>query len=152
MFRKCINDFDERQLLQRGNVFKHGIILFFLLVAANAFLKEEGVTWAEGMWENLLIIWAVLGLCLGEFAVKEIFPIGGGMTVIYLVEGLCGLFLSAMCLTEVITGREAMLIGPHTLSRTGAQMISGGIMVLLLLVFLGKKVYNHRKGDTEDEA
>lgn len=34
---RCRNDLDERQLLQRGDVFQHGIILFFVLLLANAF-------------------------------------------------------------------------------------------------------------------
>lgn len=146
----CRNELDERQLLQRGDVFQHGILLFFALVMANAFLKEEGVIWADGMWENLLIIWAVIALCLGEYAVKEIYPIGGGMTVIYVIEGLCGAFLLVMGIAEGIMG-DALVMG-HTLTRTGAQVIQGALMVLLLLVFCGKKVYNHRKGAKEDEA
>lgn len=150
MFRRCKNDLDERQLLQRGNVFQHGILLFFALVLANGFLKEEGIIWAEGMWENLLIVWAVITLCLGEFAVKEIFSIGGGMGVIYIMEGICGAFLLAMGIAEGVMG-DAVVIG-HTLTRTGAQIIQGALMVLLLLVFCGKKVYNHRKGELDDEA
>ena len=71
---KCNSQLDERQLLQRGNVFQHGLILFFALLLTNAFLKEEEIVWAAGMWENILIVWAVIALCLGEFAVREIYP------------------------------------------------------------------------------
>lgn len=149
MFRKCRSDLDERQLLQRGNVFQHGLILFFALVMVNALLKEEGITWAEGMWENMLILWAVIGLCLGEFAVKEIYPIGGGMNVIYILEGLCGAFLLAMGIAEGVMG-DALVTG-HALTRTGAQIIQGAVMVALLLVFCGKKLYNRKRRD-EDEA
>lgn len=149
---KCRNDLDERQLLQRGNVFQHGIILFFVLLMVDAFLKECDIVWAEGMWENLIIIWIVVALCLGEYAVLDIYPAGGGMNVIYCVEGICGAFLLVMGIMEVATGQEALLIGPHTLSRTGGQIIEGTLMVILLLVFLGKKVYNRRKGAQEDEA
>ncbi len=148
----CRNELDERQLLQRGDVFQHGILLFFALLLGNAFLKEEGIVWAEGMWENLLIIWAVIALCLGEYAIKEIYPIGGGMTVIYVVEGACGAFLFVMGVVEVSMGWEPLALEGGALSRTGAQIIQGFLMVLLLLVFCGKKVYNHRKGAQEDEA
>ncbi|NBK78947.1 hypothetical protein D5272_10215 [bacterium D16-76] len=150
-FFGCRNDLDERQLLQRGDVFQHGIILFFVLLLVNAFLKEGGITWAEGMWENLLIIWAVIALCLGEYAIKEIYPIGGGMTVIYVMEGLCGAFLLVVGIVEAAMG-EPFFTGPHTLGRTGCQIIEGALMVLLLLVFCGKKVYNHRKESQDDET
>ena len=45
---RCRNNLDERQLLQRGNVFQHTLILLVVLLIANAFLKEEGIVWAEG--------------------------------------------------------------------------------------------------------
>lgn len=152
MFRRYKNDLDERQLLQRGNVFQHGIGLFFVLVLINAFFKEEGIVWAEGMWENLLIIWAVITLCLGEFAIKEIYPMGGGMNVIYILEGVFGAFLFIMGIMEAANGLEPLFVEEHVLSRTGAQIIQGFLMIVLLLVFCGKKVYNRRKEALEDEA
>lgn len=151
MIRRCKNDLDERQLLQRGDVYKHGIILFFVLLLVNAFLKEQGITWAEGMWENILIIWAVIALCLGEFAIKDIYPMGGGMAVMYIVEGVCGAFLLVMGLIEVAMGWESPLIDAYTLSRTSCQMIEGACMAAVLLVFCGKKLYNRKRRD-EDEA
>lgn len=152
MFKRCKNDLDERQLLQRGDVFQHGLVLFFILVMANAFLKQEGIIWAEGMWENLLIIWAVIALCLGEFAVKEIYAMGGGMNVLYILEGVCGAFLFLVGVAEAATGAEPIFAEPHVLSRTGAQVIQGFLMMGLLLVFCGKKVYNHRKEALDEEA
>ncbi|NBI17666.1 hypothetical protein D1841_08765 [Neglecta sp. X4] len=149
---RCRNDLDERQLLQRGDVFQHGIILFFVLLLANAFLKEGGIVWAEGMWENLLIIWSVITLCMCEYAVKEIYPMGGGMTVIYVLEGACGAFLFIMGVVEVSMGWEPLALEGGALSRTGAQIVQGFLMVLLLLVFCGKKVYNHRKETQDNET
>ncbi len=149
---RCRNDLDERQLLQRGDVFQHGIILFFVLLLANAFLKEGGIVWAEGMWENLLIIWSVITLCMCEYAVKEIYPMGGGMTVIYVLEGACGAFLFIMGVVEVSMGWEPLALEGGALSRTGAQIVQGFLMVLPLLVFCGKKVYNHRKETQDNET
>ena len=149
---RCRNELDERQLLQRGDVFQHGIILFFVLLLANAFLKEEGVVWAEGMWENLLIIWSVITLCMCEYAVKEIYPRGGGMAVIYGTDGLAGAFLLVIGIVEAAMGRDPFFVGPHTLSRIGCQIIEGALMVLPLLVFCGKKVYNYRKETQDNET
>ncbi len=149
---RCRNDLDERQLLQRGDVFQHGIILFFVLLLANAFLKEGGIVWAEGMWENLLIIWSVITLCMCEYAVKEIYPMGGGMAVIYGMDGLAGAFLLVIGIVEAAMSRDPFFAGPHTLSRIGGQIIEGALMVLPLLVFCGKKVYNHRKETQDNET
>mgnify|MGYP001025018780 FL=1 len=147
---KCNSQLDERQLLQRGNVFQHGLILFFALLLTNAFLKEEEIVWAAGMWENILIVWAVIALCLGEFAVREIYPMGGGMNVIYIVEGIAGVFLAAVSLFELLAGREPFAVD-RTLTESGARLLQGAMMVLLLLVFVGKKVSDRGRRD-EDEA
>ena len=147
---KCNSQLDERQLLQRGNVFQHGLILFFVLLLTNAFLKEEEIVWAAGMGDNNLNGWSVIALCMGDFAVREIYPMGGGMNVIYIVEGIAGVFLAAVSLFELLAGREPFAVD-HTLTESGARLLQGAMMVLLLLVFVGKKVSDRGRRD-EDEA
>ena len=41
------NDFDERQLKIRGAVYLHTLIVMALLILANAFLRMNGVIWAD---------------------------------------------------------------------------------------------------------
>ena len=63
--KKCLlgNDgLDERQLLLRGNVYKHSLIVLMALLLTDGFLKGEGIVWAEGMWGNILILWAGMGV------------------------------------------------------------------------------------------
>ena len=52
----CEQDMDERQQLLRGNMFQHMVALLFVLLMVNGLAKSAGISWAEGMWENILII------------------------------------------------------------------------------------------------
>ena len=56
-------ELDERQLWQRGNVFKHAFVFLLGALAAEGACKAFGITWAEGPWEAVLLIWASVALC-----------------------------------------------------------------------------------------
>lgn len=133
---------DERQLLQRGNVFQHTMLLLFILLMADGFLREEGVVLAEGMWQNILILWVSFTLCFCEFIIREINPMGKTMSVFYTFLGIAGAFLAGLSLFYVLTSRKPFAVGA-TLTHCGAAIFEGGMMVLIFLVFLGKKCYNH---------
>ncbi len=150
MIRNCKN-LDERQLLQRGNVFQHTMLLLFILLLAEGFLREEGVILAEGMCSNLLILWVSFTLCFCEFIIREISPLGSAMSVFYTFLGIAGAFMSGRSLFCVLTGDELFAVG-ITLTHCGTFILEGGMMLLIFLVFLGKKCYNHvqeKKGDED---
>lgn len=133
---------DERQLLQRGNVFQHTMVLLFVLLLADGFLREEGVILAEGMWQNILILWVSFTLCFCEFIIREINPMGKTMSAFYTFLGIAGAFLAGFSLFCVLTSREPFAVDA-TLTHCGAAIFEGGMMLLIFLVFLGKKCYNH---------
>ncbi len=145
--RRNFKNLDERQLLQRGNVFQHSMILLFILLMLDAFLKEDGLflekglVWAEGMWENILIVWAALALCFSEFIILEIAPLGKSMGVFYTVMGCVGAFIAIACACRIASGHVPFAVG-HTLTSMGSEVIQGCFMVFIFLVFLGKKLYN----------
>ncbi len=155
--RRNFKNLDERQLLQRGNVFQHSMILLFILLMLDAFLKEDGLflekglVWAEGMWENILIVWAALALCFSEFIILEIAPLGKSMGIFYTVMGCVGAFIAIVCACRIAAGHVPFVVG-HTLTSMGSEVIQGCFMVLIFLVFLGKKLYNFwaaKRGDEE---
>lgn len=143
MLRKSKN-LDERQLWMRGNVFQHVMILLFVLLMIDGFLKEEGFILAEGMWSNMLLLWISFTLCFCEFILREINPMGNTMSVFYTFLGICGAFLLGGGLLAIFTRREPFAVG-ITLTHCGAAVFEGGMMIFIFLVFLGKKCYNHWK-------
>lgn len=143
MWRKCKN-LDERQLWIRGNVFQHTLILLFVLLMIDGFLKEEGFILAQGMWGNMLLLWIAFTLCFCEFIIREINPMGQGMSIFYITLGAAGAFMLVSSLLAIFTRREPFAVG-ITLTRCGAAIFAGGMMIFIFLVFLGKKCYNHWK-------
>lgn len=67
---------DERQLWQRGNVFKHAFVFLIVALALEALCKSFGITWAQGPWEAILLIWGSVALCWWEFILRDIYPMG----------------------------------------------------------------------------
>lgn len=141
MFRKGRN-LDERQLLERGNVFQHVCILLFVLLLANGFLRENGITWATGMYEEMLILWAGLSLAFIEFIIREITPMGNAMKAFYVIMGISGALLAGMALAHHFYRGEA-LVAHKALTVLGGSMVEGCMMFLILLAFLCKSIYNH---------
>lgn len=143
MWRKYKN-LDERQLWMRGNVFQHVMILLFVLLMIDGFLREEGIALAQGMWGNILILWVALTLCFCEFILREITPMGKAMPTFYTFLGIGGAVLAGGSLFFILTGRKPFAVD-MTLTTCGAAVFEGGMMVFIFLVFLGKKCYNHWK-------
>ena len=89
-------ELDERQLWQRGNVFKHAFVFLLGALAAEGACKAFGITWAEGPWEAVLLIWASVALCWWEFILRDISPMGRSQKTFFFAMGLCGLCIVVM--------------------------------------------------------
>ena len=102
-------ELDERQLWQRGNVFKHAFVFLIAALALEALCKAFGVTWAQGPWEAILIIWASVALCWWEFILRDINPMGRSQKTFFFAMGLCGLCMVVMELASLAAGRGPLL-------------------------------------------
>lgn len=149
--KKCVfgNDgLDERQLLLRGNVYKHSLIVFMALLLIDGFLKEEGIVWAQGMWGNLLIFWAGAGLAMAEFILRGILPRSPRQNSLYIGLGLCGLVLAVLGSIHVFVEHEPLTEG-GALNSLGAGLIQAAVMLAVCLLFIGKLVYDRRRKDED---
>ncbi len=142
MKRKCLFgefELDERQLLLRGDVYKHMLILVLALLLCNGFLKEEGIVWAQGMWENILIFWAGATLGIGEMILRDITPRGSRQNILYIFFGICGGVLLILGSIHIFAEGQALLEN-GALTSLGAGLISGLCMAAVFLLFLGKRL------------
>ncbi len=143
--KKCFmgdDGLDERQLLLRGNVYKHSLILMMALLLIDGFLRDEGMVWAQGMWGNILIFWAGMGLALVEFILRDILPRSRRQNSLYIFLGLCGLVLAVLIGTSIFIENGA-------LNTRGAGLIQAAVMLGVCLLFIGKRVYDGRRRDEE---
>ena len=102
-------ELDERQLWQRGNVFKHAFGFLLAALALEALCKALGVTWAQGPWEAILLIWGSVALCWWEFILRDISPMGRSQKTFFFAMGLCGLCMVVMELASLAAGRGPLL-------------------------------------------
>jgi len=139
----CSFDLDERQLLLRGNVYQHSLALVLALLLINGFLKDCGITWAQGMWENILIFWAGAGLGMAEFILRDINPRNRRMDILYITMGICSVVLLVLGAINVFAERRS-LMEDGMLNHLGAGLIQAVVMLGLGVLFLGKRVYDKR--------
>lgn len=139
---------DERQLLLRGNVYKHSLIVFMALLLIDGFLKEEGIVWAQGMWGNLLIFWAGTGVAMVEFILRDILPRSPRQNFLYIALGLCGLVLAVLGSIRIFAEHEPLTEG-GALNTLGAGLIQAAVMLAVCLLFIGKQIYDRRRKDED---
>lgn len=143
-------ELDERQLWQRGNVFKHAFVFLIAALALEALCKALGVTWAQGPWEAILLIWGSVALCWWEFILRDINPMGRSQKTFFFAMGLCGLCMVVMELASLAAGRGPLL-EEGTLTSGGAITLTGCLMASILAVYLAKSFREkHRPAEDED--
>ena len=143
-------ELDERQLWQRGNVFKHAFVFLIAALALEALCKAFGVAWAQGPWEAILIIWASVALCWWEFILRDISPMGRSQKTFFFAMGLCGLCMVVMELASLAAGCGPLL-EEGMLTSAGAITLTGCLMASILAVYLAKSFREkHRPAGDED--
>lgn len=143
-------ELDERQLWQRGNVFKHAFVFLIAALALEALCKALGVTWAQGPWEAILLIWGSVALCWWEFILRDINPMGRSQKTFFFAMGLCGLCMVVMELASLAAGRGPLL-EEGMLTSAGAITLTGCLMASILAVYLAKSFREkHRPAEDED--
>ena len=143
-------ELDERQLWQRGNVFKHAFVFLIAALALEALCKAFDVAWAQGPWEAILIIWASVALCWWEFILRDINPMGRSQKTFFFAMGLCGLCMVVMELASLAAGRGPLL-EEGMLTSAGAITLTGCLMASILAVYLAKSFREkHRPAGDED--
>lgn len=143
-------ELDERQLWQRGNVFKHAFVFLLAALAAEGACKSFGVTWAEGPWEAIMIIWASVALCWWEFILRDINPMGRSQKTFFFAIGLCGLCMVGMELASLAAGRGPLL-EEGMLTSGGAITLIGCLMASVLAVYLVKTFRDKRRPAGDEE-
>lgn len=122
---------DERQLWQRGNVFKHAFVFLIVALALEALCKSFGITWAQGPWEAILLIWGSVALCWWEFILRDIYPMGRSQKGFFFAMGLCGVCIVVMELASLAAGRGPLL-EEGALTSAGATTLIGCLMASIL--------------------
>lgn len=141
---------DERQLLIRGNIFKHGFLVLVSLIFCNALLGiYGGFEWATGKWPELTILLFAITVCCVEFILYDIYPLTEKRQryLIYFM-GAFGVVSIGACLYEMLAQNIPALV-EGTLTPNALGIVYGGMFLSICLTYIGKAVYNKK---VEQEA
>ena len=112
-------------------MFKHAFVFLLAALALEALCKAFGITWAEGPWEAILLIWGSVALCWWEFILRDINPMGRSQKTFFFAMGLCGLCMVVMELVSLAAGRDPLL-EEAMLTSAGATTLTGCLMASIL--------------------
>ena len=120
-------DFDERQMQIRGQVFFHGFILALVLLLINAVLQSNGVVWASGFHQNVILMVLISTVAALEAIIRGVY-FGNGKTrwTILGTFGLLSIFLWVLNIQHIIQGSSVF---------EDRALTSNGFSVALAIMF-----------------
>ena len=123
------NQFDERQLQIRGNIFKHGFLAAIAALLINAFLQGEGIVWARPFDQNILIIVLILTVFSAESHIHGVFFGKSKQRVMVItLLGSCALILTVISGIHFVGGARFAVDGG--LTSEGVFMVHGMLFLL----------------------
>lgn len=147
--KKILNkDFDERQLKIRGAVYLHTLIVMALLILVNAFLRMNGVIWADELYQALLLIMLPVTVGSIELICKDAY-IGvrrsyGAMIMVLGLSGIVGFFPP---LISILSGRDRFAAN-GSITSVGLRMMVSFCCLSISAMFAARYVYErHHQED-----
>lgn len=149
-FKMKPNNFDERQLYERGKGFQYGFIAALVMILLNSFAEDSNFI-INTYSRFILCIWIPTTVCLVYFIIKDAYEgikenSGNIAMGIFLVTGL---ILLAVVTVRLITG-SAELLTDGIFGDWIGQIAYSVCMILISAVYFIKQHLDNKK-DTEDE-
>lgn len=140
------NQFDERQLKIRGDIYKRGFTYVIVLLLINAFLEDEGIQWADGLASNILIALLPITLCTNEMIVRDVYFTKRRQ---YLIMGMFILPLLSHLSVGISNLRNGAsfldeLTQDGVLTRDGMSLVFDALFTAVVITFAIKKAAERR--------
>ena len=141
---------DERQILERGKVFEHGVIAAVVLLVGNAALHSSGTVWASGFAQSIIIMFAIVTVVSVEMVVRDVY-FGFNQfnkLPVTIIFALIALMLSIFSIKHIVTGDVLFENGALT---SNGESIPTAIMALIIAVCMTSTyVKNRRKSEDKE--
>ncbi len=135
---------DERQLMIRGNIFKHGLFLLTALLLSNSLLYNLGFEWVAGKWAELTLILLTVVFCSIEFIYFDIYPLTRNIQKIGIfLLGLFGSLSVVSCLYEITTQKTGFVMDGK-ITNNALGIVYGFMFISLTIAYIIKAYYNKR--------
>ena len=118
-----MNNFDERQLWIRGNIFRNMFWILAALIMVNACLARLDIVWADAFYSNTIIFFTAIAAGSIEMIFREVYFKNPKQQWFFVLFGIGGLFLFVMNIIHLAKGDE--FISNGALTDTGGSFIYG---------------------------
>lgn len=145
------NSFDERQLLARGQAYKYAFFTMAGYMVFVGLLKELAnqslLMSFAGLWIGVCLSIAVFAVvCILKDAYMNLYENAKGVIMMFSAVGLINLVVGMRIFVD---GKSIVENG--TLSVDMINMITGFLFVVILIVFIGRVIYNNRQLEEDEE-
>jgi hypothetical protein len=139
---------DERQILERGKAFFHGVIAAVILLLGNAALQDAGIIWASGFAQNVIIMFAILTVVTVEMVIRDCyFGQSGQNLLLMLIFVLIAFALSITTVTHIVKGDVLFTNGAFTKE---GEHLPQAILTLVMAASMAIKEIKRRTGKAEE--
>lgn len=141
--KKEKEEFDERQLQIRKNIFKHGFLVAIGALLLNAFLNSMNIVWASTFDQNIIIFFLIITVVSIEFHVNDVY-FGKGVSRVPIISlfGFLGIILVVLSGTHFAQGATFIVNGG--LTDEGARFICSAMLLSNALCGIVQYLRNNR--------
>lgn len=141
-------NYDEKQLADRGKAFQYGFIAAILTIMAVYFMID--IIQISSTFALLICMWVPLSVCTIALILKDAYDgvhsaVGQKISFIF---GVAGLFFLIATIVRIITGEESVVCNGVVTDSIGHLFV--GICLLVICIVYWVKQYQNRKKYWDD--
>jgi len=155
-------DYDERQWQIAGKVFYRGFLTTCIILMINGLLQGQGVIWANGFYQNFLILVLLHTIISFEAILRGVYFGKSNLQTRWAIIGVFGavsLFLWIVSIWRFSQGAQllesytlrlsqgAQLLESYALSSAGFSLAIAAMITITAIVGIIKEIMETRKND-----
>lgn len=140
------NNYDEKQIIDRGKAFQYGFIAAMLTTCGVYFYTDALEFKMDSYAAFLIRLWIPITITFIALIVKDAYD-GVNSTpgrIVFTIFGMAGLFLVGVSFMRIVSGKEAFL-DSGTLTEVAGIIFSGICMIIVSIIYWVKQYLNSRK-------
>lgn len=134
------NNYDEKQILDRGKSFQYGFIAAMLTICAVYFIISVIGIKMSSYTTFLITFWIPMTITFIALIMKDAYEGVNSASgrVVLTILGIAGLFLVGMSAMQIISGKK-VLLDSGVLTDSAGEIFSGLCMIIVSIIYWVKQ-------------
>lgn len=144
-----LKNLDERELMLRGNIFKHCTLLLCGMLLLSIMLKQLSIIWAPGIYPEMIMLAVIVMVVNVQMIHHEIYQMSKArLSFVFGVLGVTGAALITLSILDMVRDGIGLLEGSG-LSSGSAGIITGLCYVIVCVYDLAMSALRRRVPEAE---